>query len=92
MTAPQTDPHLAQRERAARYRDRRRSGRVLVSIEVTRRQQQALLRLGLIDPEWVGDGEAVAWAAARFLDAAESVSALGQALYPTEDDFAVGGT
>jgi hypothetical protein len=49
---------VAQRARAERHRDRKRDGRTLVSIEVTWRQRQALLRLGLIAPGNEGDGEA----------------------------------
>jgi hypothetical protein len=72
------------RKRSEAYRDRRRDGRVLVSIEVGSRHLAALERLALLD---VGerDRTCIGWAVSRFLDAASHVSALGDALWRPEE-------
>lgn len=69
------------RQRSEAYRDRRRHGRVLVSVEVSTSQLAALERLALLE---VGerDRTSVGWAISRFLDAAAHVSSLGDALWP----------
>jgi len=72
------------RARSEAYRDRRRHGRVLVSVEVGPRQLAALERLALLDAG-ERDKACIGWAVSRFLDTAPHVSALGDALYPAEE-------
>ena len=73
------------RERSEAYRERRRHGRPLVQVEVGPRHLAAIERLALLD---VGerDKACIAWAVSRFLDAAPHVSALGDALWPAEEE------
>jgi hypothetical protein len=73
------------RQRSEAYRDRRRNGRMLVSVEVGPRHIAALERLALLD---LGERhkDRIAWAVSRFLDAAQHVSALGDALWPAEEE------
>jgi hypothetical protein len=73
------------RERSEAYRERRRHGLVLVSIEVEPRQLAALERLALLEAGQ-RDKSCIAWAISRFLDAAPHVAALGDALWPADDD------
>jgi hypothetical protein len=77
------------RERTEAYRERRRRGLLLIQVEVAPRQFAALERLALLD---VGerDKACIAWAVSRFLDAAPLVSALGDALWPADEDADVG--
>jgi hypothetical protein len=53
------------RERSGAYRERRRQGLVLVSIEVGPRQIAALERLALLDVD-NRDKASIAWAVSRF--------------------------
>jgi hypothetical protein len=78
------------RQRSEAYRERRFRGRVLVSVEVGVQQLAALERLALLD---VGERDrgCIAWAVARFLDAAPHVSALGDALWPESEEAPDGG-
>ena len=69
-------------ERSEAYRERRRHGRVLVSVEVGPQQRAALERLALLDVG-VRDKACIGWAVSRFLDAAPHISALGDALWPS---------
>jgi hypothetical protein len=80
--------HLSTREtrerargRSEAYRDRRRHGRVLVTVEVGPYQIAAFERLALLD---VGDRDkgSIAAAVNRFLQAAPHLSAIGDALWP----------
>jgi hypothetical protein len=73
------------RHRSEAYRDRRRHGRMLVNVEIGPGQIAALERLALLD---VGerDKDCIAWAVSRFLDAAPQVSALGDALWPEDEE------
>jgi hypothetical protein len=71
------------RERMAAHRDRRRQGRILVSVEVSREHLAALERLGLLDMD--ADKLALAWAVSRYLDTARHVAGLGDALYPERE-------
>ena len=73
------------RERSEAYRDRRRHGRLLVSVEIGPRQLAALERLALLDTG-ERDKACIAWAVSRFLDAAPHVSALGDALWPDDEE------
>jgi hypothetical protein len=73
------------RERSEAYRERRRHGRVLVSVEVGTLQLDALERLALLEPGERGKS-AIAWAVMRFLDGARHLSALGDALWPADED------
>ena len=69
------------RDRSEAYRDRRRHGRVLVTVEVGPYQVAAFERLALLD---MGDRnkESIAAAVNRFLEAAPRLSAMGDALWP----------
>jgi hypothetical protein len=73
------------RSRSEAYRDRRRNGRMLVTVEVGRRQIAAFERMALVA---VGDRDktSIAWAVSRFLEAAPHVCAIGDALWPASDD------
>ena len=63
------------------YRERRRDGRVLVSVEVGPKQLAALERLAILE---VGnrDKTSIAFAVSRFLETAPHLSAMGDALWP----------
>ena len=69
------------RGRSEAYRERRRHGRLLVTVEVGPYQVAALERLALLD---VGDREktSISMAVTRFLEAAPYLSAMGDALWP----------
>ena len=69
------------RECSEAYRDRRRHGRLILSIEVAPHQLAALERLALLDAG-ERDKSAIASAVMRFLNAASHVGALGDALWP----------
>lgn len=69
----------AQRVRADHFRERRRRGALLVSLEVERTTVAALERLALLD-QGERDPQAVAAAVTRFLAAAEPVAQLGAVL------------
>ena len=73
------------RGRSEAYRERRRHGSVLVSVEVGPYQIAALERLALLD---VGDRAktSIAFAVTRFLNAAPHVSAMGDSLWPESDE------
>ena len=73
------------RERTEAYRVRRRYGRMLVPVEVGPRQLAALERLTLLDAG-ERDKACIADAVSRFLDAASHVSALGDALWPDDEE------
>ena len=73
------------RERSEAFRERRRHGRLLVQIEVGPRHLAALERLALLDAG-ERDKACIAWAVSRFLDAAPHVSALGDTLWPAEEE------
>ena len=73
------------RQRSEAYRERRRYARVLVSVEVGPRHLAAMERLNLLE---IGqrDKACIAWAVSRFLDAALHIAAMGDALWPVEED------
>jgi hypothetical protein len=73
------------RRRSEAYRGRRRRGVVLVAIELAPRDVAALERVALLAP---GDRDAqrMASAAAQFLAAAPHVVAMGDALWPEQQD------
>jgi len=73
------------RERSEAFRERRRHGRLLVQVEVGPRHLAALERLALLDAG-ERDKACIAWAVSRFLDAAPHVSALGDTLWPAEEE------
>jgi len=73
------------RERSGAYRERRRYGLVLVSIEVGPRQIAALERLALLDVD-DRDKASIAWAVSRFLDAAPHLAAIGDVLWPESEE------
>ena len=70
---------VAARSRA--YRARRRAGVLVVTIEVDATTVHALRRIGLIGAD-TQDRAAIANAAARFLNVAGPVAAMGDALFP----------
>ena len=73
------------RERVEACRERRRSGSLLVSVAVGPMQMEGLERLGLL-----GVGErgkaAIAAAVMRYLDSAAPVAAVGDAIWPADED------
>ena len=73
------------RERVEAWRERRRSGRLLIPVEIGPRQMAGLERLGLLA---VGerDKTAIAWAVTRYLDSAAPVAAVGDAIWPADED------
>ena len=73
------------RERSEAFRERRRYGRVLVQVEVGPRHLAALERLALLGTN-ERDKACIAWAVSRFLDVAPHVSALGDALWPADEE------
>lgn len=82
-----TSPEARERggSRSEAYRDRRRHGRVLVTVEVGPYQAAALERLALLD---IGDRDkgSIAAAVSRFLRAAPHLSAMGDALWPEGEE------
>jgi len=80
----------AARQRSEAYRDRKRRGVMLVSIEVEARSIAALERLALL-PRGERDPYEVACAVAQFLMAAPSVAAMGDALWPVPNGDASPG-
>ena len=73
------------RDRSEAFRERRRHGRMLVQVEVGPRHLAALERLALLDTK-ERSKMCIASAVSRFLDAAPYVSALGDALWPAEEE------
>jgi hypothetical protein len=73
------------RQRTQAHRERRRHGRVLVSVEIGPSQLTALERLALLD---IGgrDKACIAWAVSRFLDTAPHVAALEDALWSVGEE------
>ena len=73
------------RSRSEAYRERRRNGRMLVTIEIAPHQIAAFERMALVA---VGDRDkaSIAWAVNRFLEAAPHVCAIGDALWPASDN------
>jgi hypothetical protein len=72
------------RSRSEAYRDRRRHGRILVTVEVGQYQVAALERLALLEAG-DRDKESIATAVSRFLEAAPYLSAMGDALWPESE-------
>jgi hypothetical protein len=73
------------RERVEAYRSRRRHGRLLVPVEVGPLQLAALERLALLE-SGARNKSAIASAVMRFLDAASHIGALGDALWPADEE------
>ena len=73
------------RERVEAYRNRRRHGRLLVPVEIGPLQLAALEKLALLE-RGARDKSAIASAIMRFLDAASHVGALGDALWPADEE------
>jgi hypothetical protein len=69
------------RDRSEAYRDRRRNGRVLVTLEIGSHHIAAMERLALLG---IGDRNkaSIASAVGRFLETAPYVCALGDAMWP----------
>ena len=87
LSMTRTDEQRRQlaRERVEACRERRRSGRLLIPVAIGPRQMQSLERLGLLA---VGERNkaAIAWAVTRYLDSAAPVAAVGDALWPADED------
>jgi hypothetical protein len=75
------------RDRSEAYRDRRRNGRVLVTLEVGPHHIAAMERLALLDVD-DRNKASIASAVGRFLEAAPYICAMGDALWPDESDEA----
>jgi|SRR5215472_12097416 len=73
------------RERVDACRERRRHGQVLVPVAVGPLQLAALERLGLLDVD-ERDKPAIARAVTRYLDSAAPVAAVGDAIWPADED------
>ncbi len=86
-TTPADARREAARRRSQEYRDRRRRGALVVSIEVQPGDVHGLERLGLL-PRGDRDPYAVACAVAQFLTGARAVADLGAALFPAGTDAA----
>jgi len=87
LSVTRTDEQRRQlaRERVEACRERRRSGRLLIPVEIGPLQMAGLERLGLLA---VGqrDRAALARAVTRYLDSAAPVAAVGDALWPADED------
>lgn len=68
-------------ERSSRWRERRRSGLIPLTVNVSLEHRRALERMGLIPAGLDRDREAITRAVERFLDTAPAVQAVGDALY-----------
>jgi len=86
-TTTDDDRREAARRRSEDYRDRKRRGVMVVSIEVPPADLHGLERLGLL-PRGERDPYAVACAVAQFLAGVRAVADLGAALFPAVDDAA----
>jgi hypothetical protein len=73
------------RQRIRAYRERRRYGRVLVSVEIGPSQLTALELLALLDTGETNKAR-IALAVSRFLDTAPHVSAMAEALWSDEEE------
>lgn len=84
-----TDPtqREAARLRSEEYRDRKRRGVMVVTLEVGRTELHGLERLGLL-ARGERDQYPVACAVAQFLCAVPAVEQIGAALFPSDDDAA----
>jgi len=87
MTTTDEGRRQAARRRSEEYRDRRRRGALVVSIEVGPHDLHGLERLGLL-PRGERAPCAVACAVAQFLAGAGAVADLGAALFPGGTDAA----
>jgi hypothetical protein len=72
----------------AAYQARQRYGQVLVSVTIGPQQLAALEKLALLE-RGERDKEAIGWAIERFLDAAPHLSAMGDSLWPADEDDGV---
>lgn len=79
---------MSSKHRSERWRARRRTGAIPISIDILPAHRRALESMGLIDPGMDRDPEALIWAVERFLDTAPAVQAIGDALYQKVADFA----
>jgi hypothetical protein len=70
------------KERATRFRERRRGGDVVVTVGIAPCTRRALLRLGLIENGLDADKFELALGVERFLATAPGVVSIGDALYP----------
>jgi hypothetical protein len=73
------------RERVEAFRTRRRTGRLLVPVEVSPLQLAGLERLGLLE-RGARDKDAIASAIMRFLNATSPVATVGDALWPADEE------
>lgn len=73
---------MSSKIRSERWRARRRSGAIPITVEVLPSHRRALESLGLIGPGMDRDHDAVAWAVERFLGVLPGFQAMGDAIYP----------
>jgi len=81
MTKAAESQRRAARERSAAWRDRKRRGVMLVTLEVAPSDLAGLERLALL-PAGERDPSMVACAVGQFLAAARPLAAVGDALWP----------
>jgi hypothetical protein len=77
--------------RSERWRQRRRSGSIAVTVAVSPAQRRAFERMGLIEPGCDQDQDELRWAVERYLDTAPAVQGIGDALYKGADAFSEPG-
>ena len=79
---------MTSKARSAAWRARRRTGAILISIDVLPAHRRALESMGLIEPGKDQDPGELVWAVERFLDIAPAVQGIGDALYQKVPEFA----
>ncbi len=73
------------KDRSERWRERRRKGKISVTIDVSLAHRLAFERMGLVAAGNDRDRQALIWAVERYLDTARAVQQIGDALYPETD-------
>ena len=79
---------MSSKARSERWRARRRTGAIPITIDVLPSHRHALESMGLIEPGYDREPEALVWAVERFLNTAPAVLAIGNALFPEVPDAA----
>jgi len=80
---------MSGKSRSGRWRERKRQGLMSVTIDVSPTHRRAFERMGLVKPGYDKDREALTWAVERYLDTAQAVQGIGDALYKGAADFTV---
>ena len=73
--------------RSERWRERRRKGLIVITVDVSPAHRRVFERMGLVQPGDDQDRAALAWAVERYLDTAPAVQSIGEALYPDTNEF-----